>query len=234
MATKFVGLDLGTHTVKVCEVVTTLRNFELVGFGSEIVDCSLETTPSFAQLAETAHTLLSRRGLLNEAIICSLPPGNSATLTLNLPFTQAKKIESVLPGELDDMIAVDIEDVVYDYQIIEKSDNGARLLCAYVRRDVLSDFLAALDEFNIDPKRVCLGPLSNFNLYDHLLGAETSYSVGVLDLGHSHTELIVYDEGKPVITRDFGIGGRAITEKLHNPFKLSSMKRNEVNLPKDN
>ena len=38
MNTKVVGLDLGTHAVKVCELVTTFRNTELVGFASEPVE----------------------------------------------------------------------------------------------------------------------------------------------------------------------------------------------------
>ena len=37
MATKIIGLDLGSHSVKCCELVTTFRNLELVGFDFEPV-----------------------------------------------------------------------------------------------------------------------------------------------------------------------------------------------------
>ena len=142
MATKFCWFDLGTHTIKVCEVVTTLRNFELVGFDFEVVDNPLDEQPSFDQLASAAHTLLERRGLLNDTIMCSLPPGVSATVQVDLPFAPTEeKIEGVLPGELDELIALEVEDVIYDYQIIEKRENGVTLLCAYARRDDLSELL---------------------------------------------------------------------------------------------
>ena len=221
MATKFVGLDLGTHTIKVCEVVTTLRNFELVGFGSEVVDCPLDEQPSFDQLASAARTLLERRGLLNDTIMCALPPGVSATVQVDLPFAQPKKIGGVLPGELDELIALEVEDVIYDYQIIEKRENGVTLLCAYARRDVLSELLTALEAHGIDPKRICLGPLSNFNLYDYVMGAENRAAVAILDLGHRHSELTIFDDGQPRITRDFGIGGLAVTQAIARVFQVA-------------
>ena len=54
MATKIVGLDMGTHTVKVCELVTTFRHYELVGFGVEPVGGS---TADYAALIKQQTAL---------------------------------------------------------------------------------------------------------------------------------------------------------------------------------
>ena len=144
MATKIVGLDLGTHTVKVCELVAAFRNYELVGFGHEPVEYEGDGTPSFEALAAAAHRLLERRGLLGETVMCALPPGMSATTMVELPFDQPKKIEATLPFQLDEMLPISVEDVVYDYQIVERpEEGGATVLVAYVRRDRFAELLAA-------------------------------------------------------------------------------------------
>ncbi len=220
MATKIVGLDLGTHTVKVCELVTTFRNFELVGFGHEPVG-PVEDKPDFEALAAAAHRLLERRGLLGETLMCALPPGMAATTSLDLPFDQPKKIEAVLPMQLDDLLPVPVDDVVYDYQITERrEDGGAKVLVAYVRRDRFAELLGALEEAGIDPKVVGIGPLSVFNLYDHAVGAEANTPIAMLDLGHGHSELSVYDGGEPRVVRDIAAGGRDVTLALARAFHV--------------
>jgi type IV pilus assembly protein PilM len=222
MATKIVGLDLGTHTVKVCELVTTFRNFELVGFGSEPVEGPPDGSPTVTHIAEAARRLLERRGLLGETLMCALPPGYSSTVVLELPFDQPKKIEAVLPFQLDDAIPFDVEDVVYDYQIAHRTEEGsAVVLVAYVLRDVFAQFLEDLAAGGIDPKVVGVGPLSIFNLYDHILAAHEG-SVAVLDLGHGHSELTIFEGGEPRIVRDIQGGGRDITVALAKAFQVDA------------
>jgi len=108
MATKIIGLDLGSHTVKTCELVTTFRNLELVGFDFESVRATSDGVASFDDRARAAYRLLERRGVLGETIICALPSGLASTIILDLPFDQPKKLEAVLPFQLDEALPVAI------------------------------------------------------------------------------------------------------------------------------
>jgi general secretion pathway protein L len=223
MATKIVGLDLGTHTVKVCELVTTFRNFELVGFGSEPVDGPPDQRPSIEDIAAAARRLLERRGLLNETLMCALPPGLASTTVLTLPFDQPKKIEAVLPFQLDEVIPFDVEDVVYDYQIASRTESGgATVLVAYVKREPFGAFLETLQAAGIDPKVVGIGPLSFFNLYDHVVPQDLDAAVAVVDIGHDHSEITLFDAGHPVVVRDVTGGGREVTLALAEAFQVEA------------
>lgn len=223
MATKIVGLDLGTHTVKVCELVTTFRKFELVGFGSEAVGAEADARADFEAIADAAHRLLDRRGLLSETVMCALPPDFVSTLALEFPFSQPKKISQVLPFQLDDAVPLDVEDLVYDYQIVEKrEDDSALVLVSYVKEETLGGFIEALSARGIDPKVVGIGALSYFNLYDQLIGADATAPVALLELGHSHTEMVVFDGGMPRLVRDVAGGGRHITAALAQAFNVDA------------
>ncbi len=241
MATKVVGLDLGSHTVKVCELVTTFRNFELVGFGSEPV----EALPAFAgplttgsgafrldaveeedsgpemAVAMAAHRLLERRGLLGETLMCALPPDIGSTAVLEFPFSQPRKIEQVLAFQLDEAVPFDVEDCVFDYQIVRRQEDGScEVLVAYVKRDAFERFLEALSRVGIDPKVVGFGALSYFNLYDHIIPEGAQAPVAVLDVGHAHSELCIFDSGDPTVVRDLPFGGEAVTRALADIFSV--------------
>jgi type IV pilus assembly protein PilM len=220
MATKIVGLDLGTHSVKVCELVSTFRNYELVGFGSEPVGAPADETPTLVQIAEAAQRLIERRGLKNETIICALPPSMVSSVTLDFPFDKPKQIAATLPFELDAVIPFDVEDVVHDYQIIETREDGTtRVLASYVREETLSLFIDVLAAVDIDPKIVSVGSLAWFNLYETVLG-ESTEAVAVLDMGHTHSELCIFDEAAPSSIRDIPTGGRQVTAALAEVFKV--------------
>ena len=226
MATKVVGLDLGSHSVKCCELVTAFRSFELVGFGSETVEAPETGRPDFAALAMAAQRLLERRGLLGETLMCAAPSSAVSTITLQFPFNQPKKVGQVLPFQLDESLPFEIEDVVYDHQIIDSREDGCTVLVAYIRTATLAAFLEAMLAVGLDPKVVSLGGLSYFNLYDHAMGDAAvegegqSGAIAVLDLGHRNSELAVFYGHEPRLVRDITGGGYDITASLAELFKV--------------
>ena len=220
MATKIVGLDLGTHSAKVCELVSAFRTYELVGFGSEPVSAAADDQAALVEIAAAAKRLIERRGLTNETIICALPPSMVSTVTLEFPFDKPKQIQATLAFELDEVIPFDVEDVVHDYQIIETREDGTtRVLVSFVLQEALSEFLEVLEAVGIDPKIVSVGSLAWFNLYESVLG-ESTEAVAVLDIGHAHSELCIFDEAAPSSIRDIPVGGRHVTAALAEVFKV--------------
>lgn len=221
MATKIVGLDLGTHSVKVSELVTNFRSQELVAFGSEPVGYEGEGPVPVAELAAAARRLLERRGLLGETLICALPPEMVSSVTLEFPFDQPRMLQAVLPAQLDDVIPFDVEDVTHDYQIIERRpDGGVKVLVCYVKTEILRGFVEALAAHGIDPKIIGVGALCWYNLHDHLkTGGEP---LAILDIGHRHSELCVLDGGQPVRIREIGAGGGDVTRALAEVFKVNT------------
>lgn len=232
MATKVVGLDLGAHTIKCCELVTTFRNFELVAFGSEPVERSFgEGDPLLLDLearAQAAYRLLERRSLLSEAITVSLPAQLSSAVNLSFPFSNPKKVAQVLPFELAEALPFDLEDIVYDYQVIEsrvdpvtKQDQGCTVLVSFVKTDIFEAFLSALSAAGIDPKVVTTGPLAWQNLYETMLASGSTGPTAVLDLGHTRAELTILERAGLRMVREFPGGGESITQALSEVFRVN-------------
>ncbi len=224
MNTKVVGLDLGTHAVKVCELVTTFRNTELVGFASEPVEVGEhgdDKRPTLEAMAQAARRLLERRGLTLEPIYTAVPADYVTTLTLEFPFSQPKKIAQVLPFQLEELVPVELDELIYDYQVLKTNEAGkTQVLVAYVKRALFQSFIETLSAAGVDPKVVGIGATAYDTLLEYDLRAETSEPVAVLDLGHVHTELAIFDHGVPVLVRNILGGGLDVTRNLGSAFHV--------------
>jgi len=220
MNTKVVGLDLGTHAVKICELVTTFKKFELVGASMEPVVAEGERA-TLEEIAAAARRLLEQRGALLDPIYCSLPADFVSTLTLEFPFSAPKKIEQALPFQLEEALPVDLDQVVWDWQLVEaRADGQSTVLVAYVKRALFESFIETLKAAGVDPKVVGIGALSYFNLFDYVID-ESAGAVAVLDIGHVHAELAVFDGSKPAVVRHIRGGGLDVTRALAQAFQVS-------------
>ena len=119
------------------EVVSSVRKYELVGFGIESVDHSVPETEFDAQplLRDYSTGGLAVRASHFDATWCCV-----VRTACDLPFDQPKKIDAILPFQLEEVIPFDIESVVYDYQILQtREDNTHRVrICA---RDDITQLL---------------------------------------------------------------------------------------------
>lgn len=220
MATKVVGIDFGSRSVKLCESAASLRTTDLVGYDYEDLGLAPDQRPDHEMLAAAAKKLLERKGLLGETIMCSPPSHMVSFLELTLPFGSAKKIESVLPYEVDDRIPLDIEDVVFDYHIMGQEEEQTRCMVAYAKKEELASFIGALNAEEIDPREIGFGPL--------LLGATPSLSDAtdqlrlIIDLGHHTTHVALFKGTDIAYARDIPVGMSDLISSYMESFQVNA------------
>lgn len=73
---------------------------------------------------------------------------------LNLPFTDREKLQKVIPFELDNLIIGGSANVVFDIIILDRGEDSAEVLVAYVERKTLNNLLTKLARRDIDPRIV--------------------------------------------------------------------------------
>lgn len=179
------------------------------------------TMRAFALLAEQLG------GLRADLSAVALPGLGAASPMITLPFTDVKKIEATLGFEVEGILPFDLEDALYDYQVLSQKDGKSELLVGVLRRDVFVEFLDELRDAGVDPRVVTLPGLGAAPLLGELAGPglPEDEEIALLDLGFERGTLtIVHGSGSereaPILsfTRTFAAGGAellALVEREH-------------------
>ena len=225
MAQNVIGLDLGSHTVKLVVVSMGLRGSEIVKFETEPVKLDSSGNSSQEEVFEAARRLIERLGITTEIIHCAVP-GEVATIrTISLPSSASRSIEKVLKFELDEIVPYDIEDSVFDHVEIGRTSDEIKLLCAVVPTQKVKLFIDGLAPAGVFPREVGVAP----TVYkeDSTIAAACGDEVTALvDIGHLRTNVAIV--GDPVhTTRTILRGGRDLTSHLAKVGNVSFGKAEE-------
>lgn len=218
---RVLGLDLGSHTVKAVLLETTLRGFQVKSYTTAVVPTEGERLP---RLEAAVHQLLASAPLTADTVVVSVPGVSMATHSLALPFSDQKKVEAALSGEVADQLPFDLDEAIYDYQANETKTGdvkGAQVLVGVVRKEELGALLESLKRSKLDPRIVTHPGLAYQNVLATLPPTADDQGVAVIDLGHERTSIAIGKAGGPVdFARTFMGGGLGLTKALANEFKI--------------
>src|SRR5690606_11855929 len=109
--------------------------------GEEAPDPREAAQQSFA---DALAALKEALGVQVDTTIASLPVGATANALLHLPFTDTKRLEATLGFEVESLLPLDMEEVLYDYQVLSRGDGGSELLVGVSRLEEIETRLATL------------------------------------------------------------------------------------------
>jgi general secretion pathway protein L len=250
------GIDLGASSIKLVMIDVGFRHSELRGM--------LETpvpdgdAPLLQRQAQAIRQGLSQ--VSGESTLYLAVPGDMLSIRLlDLPFSDARKIDQVIGYELEGQIVHALEDVLYDHVTVRSGDEGSTELTVAAKRDDIGQLLAGLEASGIQARALYAAPVV-YRALSSVLGAppepppvlelataaeaaaETTPSgeVGagyeaILDLGHARTNVCVIREGQAVYARTIMRGGAQLTAAIAQAFgapldRAEQAKRNEAQL----
>ena len=218
---RILGLDLGSYAVKAVLLdvgrSTTLAGWAEVRRG--------EGTPPESLRAALA-TLHAQQPWQVDQVVVAMPGTSLATHALVLPFKDAKRLEAALPFEVESQLPIELEDVVFDYQPGDRTEQGTELLVGVVKKSELRSLLDLLAEAGFEPRVVTHPALVYRSLFvgrPESVGAEGASLSALVDIGHERTTIAVGHPGKGLtFARVLPGGGRNITAGLEREFAVST------------
>jgi general secretion pathway protein L len=197
---RIVGLDWSQHEVRVALLQGGFRGAEL----QEVREATLpdEGTPVERLKAGLAALELVPPLGPDDAVAVALPGAMVAAHLLSLPFADQRRVDQVLPAEVEGTIPFDLDDVVWDHAVLGVANGRTEVLVGVVQRTVLREHLAALTAAGIDPRVVTLAPLALAALAEKgSLTAPEGLSAVLLDAGPDRADVVLVSDGKPALAR---------------------------------
>src|SRR2546428_3111671 len=183
MARRILALDLGSHTLKAALIESTLRGCQVLGLFRQQRDPG-------RSLAEQIRDLCEVHDLHGDTVLSCLPGDAVTHRFLSLPFARSRQLEQTVPFELESQIPFNLEQVLVDFQVVQRTDEGVTVLAVAAPRLTLTEHLDTLKEAGLDPVVVSLSPLAPLALL-HLADGEAKGTEVLLDIGENRTSVVL-------------------------------------------
>lgn len=207
MPGKIFGLDIGADSVTAVQVTSGLKGYQIVACGRVMIGEEGGTEEALKELLQDVDHK-------SDTYLISIPGEDLSYRNLTMPFKELKKIRQTLPFEIETLVPFSIEDLVVDFNIIDRSDQS-EILAVSVTKTTMVEYLELLQEYGIDPDVLDIRCIP---IVSWLLNQDGAPENGLLlDIGPRRNTMVLYLTRRIVLIRTFGIDGvitHALTDAL--------------------
>lgn len=223
-----VGLDIGAHSIKVCELSGGLGKLKLEKFGiftlseAAIIEDEIQK-PS--EITEGILEAMKQAGIKSKVVCMGLYGPNTMTKRLNTPEGTKEEIEDHVMWEAEQYITFGADESMIDFYILGENEGGGKeTLVAAAKNELIENYQELLAPAKLEAKVVDLNVIALSNVFEEVAGddlEEFSHGTLLLDFGAQSTKIIVYKRGGPIFTKEIPVGGGLITEEIQRQMGVS-------------
>ena len=164
MATHHLGIDIHPEGISAVLMLNRLKSASVIRhweipFGDGVF--------SPENLSTAVSTLMDEAGIDGCDCAVGLPASWCYFRQAALPFREKKKIEKVLPYEVEPMLPLAAENLVVDYQITLTGEADTVLMTMALEKTLLADIIDSLEGCGINPGILTIGGYPEMALLQH-------------------------------------------------------------------
>ena len=225
---KLVGLDIGSSSLKLAEIISNSRGYVLNRFlqlplpKGIIVDGVLADSNA---LSLKIKELFRHSGCRGKGIVTSLG-GNSVIIKkVTLDQISETELRDLIHDEAGKYLPFDnMDDVNYDFQILGDNSynpNQMDIIIVAAKKDVVNSYLEAIAAAGLNVMIMDVAPFVLESTYEANYEFDSDEMVVLINIGASATGINVVKGGMSIFTRDFALAGNAITESLKEKYGVT-------------
>jgi type II secretory pathway component PulL len=158
MSRKVLGIDIRKESVSAVLVKTSLRESRIDAHAHVSISDSAEDENPFKTALETLCNEIDTDGC---DCVVSISADHFSYRILQIPFKGSKKIQMVLPFELEPTVPYPVDNLIIEFIDLESAghDDHTDVIAVAVTKSELTPYLGTLGAFKIDPEMVTLSGL---------------------------------------------------------------------------
>ncbi|MBI5532291.1 MAG: type IV pilus assembly protein PilM [Deltaproteobacteria bacterium] len=221
-----VGVDIGSSSIKVCQVKETRkgRSLHKLAFAplppQTIVDGHIMNA---GVVTETLSRLFADNQIKQRNVAISVSGQSVIIRKITVPMMTPAELDEQIQWEAEQHIPFDIKDVQIDYEVLKRQPERGQmdLLLVAAKRDEINDYAQFVREAKLKPIVVDIDAFTVQNLFEVSRGFPTDQTAALLNLGASLSSLNIVTSGVSAFTRDIASGGNVITEEIQRQTGVS-------------
>lgn len=222
-----VGLDIGSHSIKIVELKHHKKRYELANFGvaqlppEAIVDGVIMDS---SVVAETIKNLYSSLKIKNRQVATSVAGHSLIVKKIQLPHMTEEELEEQIQWEAEQYIPFEIDEVNIDFQILgalPEEEGQMEVLLVAVKKDIINDYTAVISEAGLTVSVVDVDAFAVENLFEVAYPEVLDKLVVLIDVGAGIMNINIVKNGMSAFTRDITVGGSNFTEEIQKEVGVS-------------
>jgi type IV pilus assembly protein PilM len=220
------GFDIGRSTIKIMQVTQTKKGAVVAGYGTATFDPSAIKDGVIVDaeaIIKVAHELIEHNlvgKLTTRHAAISLPNAHSFSRALTLPAMTKADLASAVQLEVDQSIPMALEDLYYDYGIVEELESGEiEVQVVACPKIIIDSYLVVFNALGLEVGLI----ESNISAVTRIVVHAEAHEVPTLivDIGSSACDLSIYDGSAIRATGTVDCSGERITQHIADALGVS-------------
>jgi type IV pilus assembly protein PilM len=220
MARTYVGLDVGSKTVKAVELRRLRDGFRIERFavvpmpaGGLVEGVVVDS----GKVSEAVRAAFQQAGIHHRRVVTALGSKAVVVREIQLPEMPEEELDRAVRFEAERYLPVAGEDLRVDYQVVEGAHGQVSVLFAAARREVVDNFVQALEGAGVTPEVL---EVTTFALARLFRGDAQQGAIMVADMGAEGTDLLVLQGDRLRLSRMIPTGGNVLTRAVAAVLEL--------------
>jgi len=223
-----IGLDIGTSSIKFCQLKEGKRNYQLVNFGQAYLPP--ETIVDGAIIAgntiiDTLKELFSAHKVKGRDVALSVSGHSVIIRKITLPTMTYQRLRESIQWEAEQYIPFDLNDVYLDFEILtpaESNRDQMDVLLVAAKKEIVNDYVDVVRQAGLTPRVVEVDCFSVQNQFEVNYELPLTETIVLINIGAVVTNVNVISRGITMFTRDiYPIGGNLYTEELQKHLDVA-------------
>jgi type IV pilus assembly protein PilM len=227
-----VGVDIGSSSIKVCQVKSGRKGLVLQRFGFAMLPPQAVVD---GQVLDASAVIETLRGVLSSARIrqresaLSVSGQSVIIRKITVPIMTEAELSEQISWEAEQHIPFDIKDVQVDYQVLRKRPDASQmdLLLVAARKDQIDEYAQLARDAKLRPMVIDIDAFTIQNAFEATHGVNEQETVALINVGASLSSLNVLAGGTSTFTREIASGGNIVTEEIQRqlgvPFETAEL-----------
>jgi len=219
-----IGIDIGSHAIKVCQLQRTDKAYAVVNLGSATlpegaVDDGTLSDPEV--VGGIISELFKNLKIKKKKVGFSISGYSVIVKKVNLAVMSEEELEEHIQSEAEQYIPFDIDDVYLDFQDLktnEDDDDRTDVMLVAAKKEIVDDYLEMLENLNLRPVIVDVDGFALENTYEYNYPKEEN--VALVDIGGGTTDITIFADGIIRHTAVVPFGGNIITKDIQDGCKI--------------
>jgi len=221
-----IGVDIGSHSVKVLEIKSKRDGFVLKNLNHKELTPDVISEGTIVDYGEVVNAIIDifkENNFSHKKVAAALKGNAVIAKRLSVASVDDKNFDEVFRWEAEQYIQMDIDEVNIDYEIIsQKSEmDQVDVLLAVARKDLIADTVSVLESAKLKPELIDLEVFALINAFEMNYGTDSDVTA-ILNIGHSSTMILFVRNGLYEFSREINFGIKDCLELIQQKLGVGS------------